>query len=73
MIRNQHWYHKETQTGAEFVDRDQREFLGLQHMGINVEDLLPSGKEIIYDLHAKFIHQGTTNSRHRSLAQIFHA
>ena len=30
----------ETETGAEFVDREQKEFIALREMGINVDDSL---------------------------------
>ena len=48
------------ESGAEFVDREQREYLALQQVGINVDDSLRL---------TKCIQQGTTNSKHRSLAQ----
>ena len=50
----------EGESGAEFVDQEQRENLALQQMGINVDDSLRL---------TKFMQQGTTNSKHRSLAQ----
>lgn len=50
----------DNETGADFVDREQKEYLALQQMGINVDDALRL---------TKFIQQGTTNSRHKSLAQ----
>ena len=50
----------EGKSDAEFVDRKQREYLALQQMGINIDDSLRL---------TKFIQQGTTNSKHRSLAQ----
>jgi hypothetical protein len=50
----------QTETDAEFVDREQKEFIALQEMGINVDDSLRL---------TKFIQQDTTNSKHKSLAQ----
>jgi hypothetical protein len=51
----------ETETGAEFVDREQKEFIALREKGIiNVDDSLRL---------TKFIQQDTTNSKHKSLAQ----
>jgi hypothetical protein len=50
----------ETETGAEFVDREQNEPFALREMGINVDDSLRL---------TKFIQQDTTNSKHKSLAQ----
>jgi hypothetical protein len=50
----------ETEIGAEFVDREQKEFIALREMGINVDDSLRL---------TKFIQQDTTNSKHKSLAQ----
>lgn len=50
---------QEGETGADFVDREQKEFLALRDMGINVDDSLRL---------TKFIQQDTTNSRHKSLA-----
>ena len=41
-----------TDSGAEFVDREQKEFLALREMGINVDDSLRL---------TKFIQQDTTN------------
>lgn len=55
---------KEGETGAEFVDREQREYLALREMGINVDDSLRL---------TKFIQQDTTNSKHRSLAQTIYS
>jgi hypothetical protein len=51
---------KEEESGAEFVDREQREFTALSEMGINMDDSLRL---------TKFIQQETTNSKHKSLAQ----
>lgn len=55
---------KEGESGAEFVDREQREYLALREMGINVDDSLRL---------TKFIQQDTTNSKHRSLAQTIYS
>lgn len=54
---------QEGETGADFVDREQKEFLALRDMGINVDDSLRL---------TKFIQQETTNSRHKSLAQTIY-
>ena len=50
----------EGESGADFVDREQRAFIALQDMGINVDDSLRL---------TKFIQQDCTNSKHKSLAQ----
>jgi hypothetical protein len=50
----------ETESGAEFVDRENKELTALREMGVNVDDSLRL---------TKFIQQDTTNSKHRSLAQ----
>ena len=50
----------ENESGAEFVDREQKEYLVLRDMGINVDDSLRL---------TKFIQQDSTNSKHKSLAQ----
>jgi hypothetical protein len=50
----------EGESGADFVDRAQKEFLALREMGINVDDSLRL---------TKFIQQDRTNSKHKSLAQ----
>jgi hypothetical protein len=50
----------EGESGADFVDREQKEFLALREIGINVDDSLRL---------TKFIQQDTTNSKHKSLAQ----
>ena len=50
----------ENESGAEFVDREQKEYLALRDMGINVDDSLRL---------TKFIQQDSTNSKHKSLAQ----
>ena len=44
----------EGESGAEFVDREQREYLALQQMGINMDDSLRL---------TKFIQQETNNSK----------
>ena len=54
---------QEGETGADFVDREQKEFVALRDMGINVDDSLRL---------TKFIQQDTTNSRHKSLAQTIY-
>lgn len=51
---------QEGESGADFVDREQREYTMLREMGINVDDSLRL---------TKFIQQDTTNSKHKSLAQ----
>ena len=51
---------QEGESGADFVDREQREYTALREMGINVDDSLRL---------TKFIQQDTTNSKHKSLAQ----
>ena len=50
----------DSETGADFVDREQKEYLALQQMGINVDDSLRL---------TKFIQQNTNNLKHQSLAQ----
>ena len=50
----------EGETGADFVDREQKEFLSLREMGVNVDDSLRL---------TKFIQPTTTNQKHKSLAQ----
>jgi hypothetical protein len=54
---------QEGETGADFVDREQKEFVALRDMGINVDDSLRL---------TKFIQQDTTNSHHKSLAQTIY-
>jgi hypothetical protein len=54
---------QEGESGADFVDREQKEFVALRDMGINVDDSLRL---------TKFIQQDTTNSRHKSLAQTIY-
>ena len=51
---------QEAETGADFVDREAREFNSLRDMGVNVDDSLRL---------TKFIQQDTANSKHKSLAQ----
>ena len=51
---------QEGESGADFVDREQREYTALQEMGINVDESLRL---------TKFIQQDTTNSKYKSLAQ----
>jgi hypothetical protein len=51
---------QETESGADFVDREQQEYLALRDMGIQVDDSLRL---------TKFIQQDCTNSKHKSLAQ----
>jgi hypothetical protein len=51
---------QEGESGADFVDREQREYTALREMGINVDDSLRL---------TKFIQQDTTNSKYKSLAQ----
>jgi hypothetical protein len=50
----------EGESGADFVDREQKEYTALREMGINVDDSLRL---------TKFIQQDTTNSKHESLTQ----
>jgi hypothetical protein len=50
----------DNESGADFVDREQKEYLALREMGINVDDSLRL---------TKFIQPGTTNQKHKSLAQ----
>lgn len=49
----------EGESGADFVDREQRAFIALQEMGVNVDDSLRL---------TKFIQQDSTNSKHKALA-----
>jgi hypothetical protein len=51
---------QEGESGADFVDREQREYTALGEMGINVDDSLRL---------TKFIQQDTTNYKYKSLAQ----
>jgi hypothetical protein len=51
---------QEGESGADFVDREQREYTALREMGINVDDSLRLTKCIQHD---------TTNSKYKSLAQ----
>jgi hypothetical protein len=50
----------EGKSGANFVDREQKEYTVLREMGIRIDDSLRL---------TKFIQQDTTNSKHKSLAQ----
>jgi hypothetical protein len=55
----------EGESGADFVDREQRAYIALQDMGVNVDDSLRL---------TKFIQQDLTNSKHKALAHsIYHA
>ena len=49
----------EGESGADFVDREQRAFTALQEMGVAVDDSLRL---------TKFIQQDSTNSKHKALA-----
>ena len=49
----------EGESGADFVDREQRAYIALQDMGVNVDDSLRL---------TKFIQQDSTNSKHKALA-----
>ena len=49
----------EGESGADFVDREQRAYVALQDMGVNVDDSLRL---------TKFIQQDSTNSKHKALA-----
>jgi hypothetical protein len=55
---------QEGESGADFVDREQRGYTALPEMGINIDDSLRL---------TKFIQQDTTNSKHKSLAQTVYA
>jgi hypothetical protein len=50
----------EGESGADFVDREHKQFQALQEMGINMDDSLRL---------TKFIQLDTANSKHKSLAQ----
>jgi predicted RNA-binding protein len=60
LLRYSNRKQNEGESGADFVDREQKKFLALREMGINVDDSLHL---------TKFIQQDTTNSKHKSLAQ----
>jgi hypothetical protein len=60
LLRYSNLKQNEGESGADFVDREQKEFFALREMGTNVNDSL---------LLTKFIQQDTTNSKHKSLAQ----
>jgi hypothetical protein len=49
-----------SESGAELVDRERKEFLALKEMGVNVDDSLRL---------TKFIQDKTTNAAHKQLAQ----
>jgi hypothetical protein len=51
---------QEGESGADFVDREQREYTALREIGINVDDSLRL---------TKFIQQDTINLKHKLLAQ----
>ena len=50
----------ESAFGAEFVDRELREYLVLRDMGMQIDDSIRL---------TKFIQQDTTNTKHKQLAQ----
>ena len=50
----------ESESGAEFVDRELREYLALRDMGVQIDDSICL---------TKFIQQDTTNTKHKQLAQ----
>lgn len=54
---------QEAETGADFVDREAREYNALRDMGVNVDDALRL---------TKFIQQDAANSTHKSLAQTLY-
>jgi hypothetical protein len=60
LLRYPNLKQNEGESGADFVDREQKEFLALREKGINVDDSLRL---------TKFIQQDTTHSKHKSLAQ----
>jgi hypothetical protein len=51
LLRYSNLKQNEGESGADFVDREQKEFLALREIGINVDDSLRL---------TKFIQQGTT-------------
>ena len=46
----------ESESGAEFLDRELREYLALRDMGVQIDDSIRL---------TKFIHQDTTNTKHK--------
>ena len=54
----------ESESGAEFVDREQKEYLALRDMGVSIDDSLRL---------TKFIQDKTTNSKHHVLAQTIYS
>ena len=50
----------ESESGAEFVDRELREYLALRDMGVQIDDSIRL---------TKFIQQDTTNTKHKQLTQ----
>ena len=55
---------EEGESGADFVDKEQREFMALQDMGVTVDDTLRL---------TKFIQEKTTNSMHSGLARTIYS
>ena len=55
---------EENESGADFVDKEQREFMALQDMGVTVDDTLRL---------TKFIQEQTTNSKHTGLARTVYS
>ena len=52
----------ESESGAEFVDREQREYLALRDMGVQIDDSIRL---------TKFIQQDTTNTSTNNLPRLF--
>ena len=50
----------ESKSGAEFVNRELREYMALRDMGVQIDDSIRL---------TKFIQQDTTNTKHKHLAQ----
>ena len=50
----------ESESGAEFVDRELREYLASRDMGVQIDDFIRL---------TKFVQQDTTNTKHKQLAQ----
>ena len=50
----------ESESGAEFMDRELREYLALMDMGVQIDDSIRL---------TKFIQQDTTNTKYKRLAQ----
>jgi hypothetical protein len=63
LLRYHSMKQNEDETGSDFVDREQKAFLGLRDMGVNIDDTMRL---------TKFIQQDTTNSKYRQLAQTIY-